>query len=60
MFDLRGRKIAELINRVQSGGSYLVNWNGEDGFGRPAPSGVYFYRLEAGEFKAVRKMVIIK
>ena len=60
VFDLRGRRIAELVNRIQSGGAYLVNWDGADSSGRPVPSGVYFYRLEAGEFKAVRKMVIIK
>jgi len=60
VFDLRGRKVAELVNRVQPGGSYSVSWHGRDSRGRPVPSGVYFYRLEAGDFKAVRKMVVLK
>jgi len=60
VFDLRGRKVAELVNRVQPGGSYSVAWNGRDSRGRPVPSGVYFYRFQAGDFKAVRKMVVLK
>jgi len=60
VFDLRGRKVIGLVNRVQPGGAYSVIWNGIDSHGRPVPSGVYFYRLEAGDFKAVRKMVVLK
>jgi len=60
VFDLRGRKVIELVNRVQPGGSYSVTWNGRDSRGRPVSSGVYFYRFETGDFKAVRKMVVLK
>jgi len=60
VFDLRGRKIAEPVDRVQPGGTYSVTWHGRDSRGRPVPSGVYFYRLEAGDFMAVRKMVVLK
>ena len=60
VYDLRGRKVAELVNATQPGGIYSVNWDGTFADGRPVPSGVYFYRLEAGDFKAVRKMVVIK
>lgn len=60
VFDLRGSLIAVLVDKVQSGGRYTVNWNGTDQRGRPVPSGVYFYRLQAGDFRAVRKMVVLK
>ncbi|HUU26221.1 MAG TPA: S8 family serine peptidase [archaeon] len=60
VFDLRGRKVAELVDATQGGGSYSVTWNGTDSQGRPLSSGVYFYRITAGDYKAVRKMVLIK
>ena len=60
VFDLRGRTVAALVNAVQPRGIYSVTWDGTDSRGMKVPSGVYFYRLEAGDFKAVRKMVIIK
>jgi len=38
-------------------GSYAAAWDGRDEYGRPAGSGVYFCRLQAGGFTAARKMV---
>ena len=60
VFDLRGALVVRLVDEMQSGGHYSVNWNGTDERGRPVPSGVYFYRLQAGDFRAVRKMVVLK
>ncbi|HLA39519.1 MAG TPA: FlgD immunoglobulin-like domain containing protein, partial [Candidatus Glassbacteria bacterium] len=60
VYDLRGRKVAELVEADQGAGSYSVSWDGTDRAGRVLPSGVYFYRLVAGDFKATRKMVLIK
>jgi hypothetical protein len=49
----------------QAAGIYLTKdkaayWDGRDGLGQKVASGVYFYTLQAGEFKATRKMVIMK
>ncbi|MFH1070003.1 MAG: S8 family serine peptidase [Candidatus Glassbacteria bacterium] len=60
VYDLRGRKVALLVEANQGAGSYSVTWNGTDQAGRKLPSGVYFYRLVAGDFTATRKMVIVK
>lgn len=55
IFDLNGREVANLVNEIQNPGTYEVEWNAE-GF----PSGVYFYRLEAGDFKQSKRMLLLK
>ncbi len=50
VFDVRGRRMAELANRVFPAGEHAVTWNGRSSDGQPAPSGQYFFRIEvAGE-----------
>lgn len=49
-----------LVDQVQEGGIHQVRWDGRDRQGNPVGSGVYFYRLEAGEVSAVRKMVLVR
>jgi len=60
IFDLRGRVLRVLVNRVGQPGSYSVVWDGTDKSGRALPSGVYLYRFEAGDFVQIRKMVMVK
>ncbi len=60
VYDIRGRTVSVLADRVQDGGDYTVNWDGTDEAGRQVASGVYFYRLRAGSFTATRKMVMLK
>jgi len=55
IYDALGREVATLINEKLSAGSYETNWDGSN-----YPSGVYFYRVEMGEFKETRKMLLIK
>jgi hypothetical protein len=55
IFDLLGRKIKTLVNGSQTPGDYRVAWNAEDN-----PSGVYFYRLQAGEVVETKRMVLLK
>jgi len=58
IFNLLGQSVRVLINATQSAGAYTANWDGKDRRGNFANSGVYFYRLTAGEFVAVRKLVL--
>ena len=55
IFNLLGEKVATLVNNNMQAGSYEVNFNAGS-----LSSGVYFYSIEAGDFKAVRKMMLMK
>ena len=60
IYDLTGRRVALLVNGEKQAGKHQVVWNGTTDTGRAAPSGVYVYRLEAGSFTAVRRMLLLK
>ncbi len=57
VYDLLGREIATLVNEEQAAGVYEVKFTIND---EPLTSGVYFYRLQAGEYMAMKKMLLIK
>ncbi len=54
-YDASGREISILVNEELQAGSYSVDWNAS-----AYPSGVYFYKITAGEYVQTRKMVLIK
>jgi len=58
VFDVRGRRVARLLDAGLPAGRHDVVWDGRDAQGRAAGSGVYFYRLQAGEDSTYRKMVL--
>jgi len=60
VFDLRGRMVRTLVEGEREAGSYAVFWDGTDNAGRKVPSGVYFYRIQAGNYSQTRKMVLLK
>lgn len=60
VYNLRGQKVRTLVQARQPAGGYEVQWDGRDDGGRPVPSGVYFYRLQAGGQAAARKMHLIR
>lgn len=55
VFDLSGRKVAELVNGTNPSGEYSVDFNAAG-----LSSGVYFYRLTTGSFTEVKKMTLMK
>jgi hypothetical protein len=55
VFDLLGKEVASLANRVYPEGEHIVTFNGRD-----LPSGVYLYTLETAQSRTVRKMMLIK
>jgi len=55
VFDMLGKEVATLVNARQDAGSYTVNFNANT-----LSSGVYFYRLQAGNFVQTRKMMLVK
>lgn len=55
IFDILGRKIETLIDGWQAAGKYTVLWNGEE-----RSSGLYFYRIHAGDYSEARKMLLLR
>ncbi len=56
IYNVLGQEIAQLLNvKMQAAGSYKVVWNAQT-----LASGIYFYRLEAGEFTKIKKMMLMK
>jgi Secretion system C-terminal sorting domain len=55
IYDLLGREIATLVNEEKLSGTYNVTWNAEN-----ISSGVYFYKITAGGYSKVNKMVLLK
>jgi minor extracellular serine protease Vpr len=60
VYDIQGRKVAELINNYLNAGTYNVTWNGKNDEGISAASGTYLYTVQAGEFFQTKKMMLLK
>ncbi len=65
IYDTQGERIRQLDLGYQHVGTYTTPdraayWNGEDMYGEPLASGLYFYQIQAGAFSMSRKMVILK
>ena len=60
IYNLLGQKIRTLVNARQSAGSHQVQWNGRDDNEEDVASGIYVFRLEAGEFVGSRKMLLVR
>ena len=55
VFNMMGETVANLVNGVVSAGGHTVSWNAAN-----MPTGVYFYRLESGNFTQTRKLLLVK
>ncbi len=55
VYDILGREVKTLVNEVQQQGEHVINFNASN-----LASGVYFYRIDAGSFNAIKKMVLVK
>ena len=60
IYDILGREIRMLVNKTMEPGIKKVEWDGKNSYGCPVASGVYFYRLEAGDYTNTKEMLIIK
>jgi flagellar hook capping protein FlgD len=61
IFDIAGRLVRTLIDRVEPAGSHVVRWNGRTDGGERAPSGVYFYRIAfPGGGVSAKKLMILR
>lgn len=55
IYDILGRKLETLVNERKTPGRYSIEWNANN-----YSSGIYYYELKAGNFRSIKKMVLIK
>jgi hypothetical protein len=60
IYNTLGQVVNTLVSQEQPAGIYNAIWDGRDNNGKATANGVYFYRLEADDFKATKKMVVIR
>lgn len=60
IYDAAGRLVRTLIDGAKEPGYYLVDWDGRDETGRKVSTGVYFCRLQAGDFARAKRMAVLK
>jgi hypothetical protein len=60
IYDLTGREVRTLVHALHSAGDHSLTWDGRNDAGLVLPSGVYFYRMEAGQYAVTRKLMYLK
>lgn len=60
IYNLLGRKVKTLVDKVVAAGEYTVNWDGTNESGNQVASGVYFYKLYSKDIAKMRKMVLLR
>jgi hypothetical protein len=60
IYDLLGREVRVLVDEQLTTGGHHIDWDGLTTDGDPVASGMYFYRLIADEYRAVRKMIVVR
>jgi hypothetical protein len=60
IYNILGQRVVDIVNGNQAAGQYSVHWDGRNEGGGETATGVYFYRITAGDFSKVQKMLLIK
>ena len=60
IIDISGKIINTIVNSLHQPGNYKIMWDGKNRQGRPTPSGIYFYKMDTGNFISVKKLVLLK
>ena len=60
IFDISGNLIKMLVNEVKNAGFYSARWGAINDNGQPVSAGVYFYKIQAGNFVDTKKMILLK
>ncbi|MCB0291580.1 MAG: T9SS type A sorting domain-containing protein [Calditrichaeota bacterium] len=60
IFNLLGQRVKTLVNAEMAPGQHRLRWDGRNDAGLRVSSGVYFYRLKAGDYVKSRKMILIR
>ena len=60
IYDLLGREVPVLIDKVMDPGYYSTQWNGRNSLGQMVGAGVYLYQIQAGKYISTKKMLLLK
>ena len=60
IYDVMGRKVMSLINSHRAAGYHSVQWDATNDLGQPVSAGMYIYTIQAGDYREVRKMILLK
>ena len=60
VYNILGQRVRALVEEEQEPGYKMIQWDGKDDGGVEVSSGVYFYKIEAGDFVECRKMTLLK
>ncbi|MEO0096439.1 MAG: FlgD immunoglobulin-like domain containing protein, partial [candidate division WOR-3 bacterium] len=60
VYNIAGQCVRNLVNAKQSAGMYEFNWDGKDDNNQWVSNGVYFCRIEAGNYISVKKMILMR
>ena len=60
IYNLIGQEVKTLVSENYNAGTYKIEWDGTNNEGIRVNSGIYFYRLKAGSFTSLKKMVLLK
>ena len=60
IYNVRGQKVRSLVNTHKKAGRYSVQWDARNDAGELVASGIYFYKIHAGNFQKVKRMLLLK
>jgi len=57
---MKGLLVKNLVNDIRTSGKQSLQWNATNNQGEPVSAGVYLYKIQAGDFVATKKMILLK
>ncbi|KQC03899.1 MAG: hypothetical protein APR54_02240 [Candidatus Cloacimonas sp. SDB] len=60
IYNIKGEKVTTLVNELMDAGYYSLTWNSTDQYQKKVSSGVYFYKMRAGNYTSTKKMILMK
>ncbi len=61
IYNMRGELVKKLVNNEEkSSGLHKLKWNGQDEYGKPVSSGMYYFRISTGRYSSTKKMILLK
>ncbi len=60
IYNVLGQRVRQLFNGHAVRGHHRITWDGKDDNGKVVANGIYFYRIQAGDFTETKKMILLK